>query len=118
MFDLDFGHLLSSLLLDGGFSVNLNGDEPTDGFMVGGLVPSVEIVAKDIRASDLARFVAEHEDILDNLSCFFGSWNDEGTIVLDVSDNIEDGLWAYIVAQNRGQKAIWDVVNKKELPVA
>lgn len=81
----------------------------TDGHIVGGVVPSVEITGQ-ITPKDLEAFYDQHRALLDkNPDMRMGIWDntaDDGKWYIDISNNIADQAAAFDLAKSRGEKAV------------
>jgi hypothetical protein len=101
-----------------GYSVNIRGDVPTDGYMVGGEVDSLVLTEDDLfPMRDTDTWLVKHLDLLDNPVYFAGVWTDAdtGKVYVDISRKVDDLYTALAIAESRGELAIWDVVNGKEI---
>lgn len=106
--------------LEDGYSVNVYGEVPTSGYMVGGEVEALELSKDHPRPylttdawldkhwSYFSRFPAEY---------YAGIWKDSetGITYVDISRNVEDIHTAVGIALSRGEIAVWDVTNGKEI---
>jgi hypothetical protein len=87
-----------------------------NGFVVGGIVPSLVIEPSAITIEAVER---TEEWIERNRSArYYGSWNDAGTIHIDAVDIIEDREEAIRLAEERGELAIYDLAADEEVRVA
>lgn len=97
-----------------GHTVALDGsDVPTTGFFVGGVVSSVVVDIDDMTRDHMAEFVADN-----HRAAYVGMWEDDGKIYLDVSEHYTSRRMAERVARIRGELAIWDVENAREIRTA
>lgn len=99
-----------------GFSVQLmSGDVPTTGYMVA-LSGHEEIVpAQALTLDRLTRYVRTHFDALMEDNMFLGAWRDGDDVYLDVSENVTSRAKALFLGAERGQLAIWDVLNSASI---
>jgi hypothetical protein len=101
-----------------GFSVNLvSRDTPTDGYMVA-LVGHEEIVPVQALTVDrLVRYVKTHADALltEQGNTYLGAWRAGDDVYLDVSERVASRAKALFLGAERGQLAVWDVVNSSEI---
>lgn len=103
---------------DSGYSINLTGEQPTDGYMVGGEVESLIIKDDEPRRyTTIDAWLVNHIDLLHTRGYFAGVWKDTDTdlIYIDISRNVDDLYTALAMAEARGELAIWDVANGKEI---
>lgn len=101
--------------VDQGGTVSMLGQElPTHGYFVGGVVE--ELIFErfvDIDGPEVIRFVDT------NPSEFVGWWVDEetGKIHIDAVEWYERSERALYTARGRGEIAVWDVANSREIRV-
>lgn len=109
--------------LNTGYSVNLAGGVPTDGYMVGGYVPSL-VIPEDARTplADTDAWLEGHASYLTVFGdaeplYYAGIWADSDTdiVYVDISRNVPDLYTALAIAHAHGELAIWDVANKVEI---
>lgn len=101
-----------------GYSVNINGEVPTDGYMVGGEVPSLILEGTEMypfRVTDA--WMGEHWALLSQDGYYAGIWLDTETnkTYIDISRNVVDLYKALAIASSRGEIAIWDVAHGVEV---
>jgi hypothetical protein len=101
-----------------GYSVNAWGNLPTDGYMVGGVVPSLILAPEAAKYSRTDAWIDEHWTKLKaSGDVFAGIWTDTetGLVYVDLSERYDDLYTALAVATARGELAIWDVASSKEV---
>lgn len=103
-----------------GYSVNVDGEVPTSGYMVGGYVTSLVHDEYGYQPMlDTDAWLEQHWSYFTtNPRVYFaGVWKDleTGKIYIDISRNIESLDEAVAVGVNHGEIAIWDVVNSREI---
>lgn len=115
-------HEITNILmehLEDGYSVNISGEVPADGYMVGGEVPSLVIDEEKNYQPYLSTdaWLVNHWDLLNKPGYFAGIWKDSdtGLIYVDISRNVTDLYAALAIADARGELAIWDVASSKEV---
>ena len=112
--DILMGHV------DEGYSVDVHGNVPTDGYMVGGETPSL-ILKQGVRGRYLTTdaWLDQEWDVLTQPGYFAGIWTDTdtGDVYVDISRNVTDLYAALAIAEARGELAIWDVASAKEVRV-
>lgn len=102
-----------------GYSVNVHGEAPVDGYMVGGEVPSLILPLdawKPMHNTD--EWLTEHWVLLNGEpGLYAGIWTDPetGKTYIDISRNVADLYTALAIADARGELAIWDVASAKEV---
>jgi hypothetical protein len=93
---------------DGGTYAMDNGSLPSDGYMIGGLVPSLI----NPTASQIAEFVES------NSAQYVGFWKDaDGTVYVDAVSYTSDERFARRLSALRNEIAFWDVSNSQEVRV-
>lgn len=103
-----------------GYSVNVHGETPVDGYMVGGEVPSLILKADEMYPYlTTDKWLAEHKFTLNTPGYYAGIWKDSetGLTYVDICRNVTDLYTALAIAENRGEIAIWDVASAKEVRV-
>lgn len=103
--------ILLQAKMNNGISINSEGTEPTQGYMV-------SIPGEETRVNILDIWTIEtYITILDQLNLYYylGIWKEGKTWYLDISVNILDIKRAKQLGNEYNQKAVWDVVNKKEI---
>lgn len=105
---------LTSINDTGGFSLNANLVPPISGYMVSrkGMELKTNPAVGNIEA-----YLSRYWNMVNESKLFFGGWIDEvdGTLYLDVSENVESKEVALRLAFQRGQLAIYDVVNQETI---
>jgi hypothetical protein len=100
-----------------GFSVQLtSGEIPVDGYMVA-LAGHEEIIpAQALTVDRLRRYVGEHFDALCGEGyVYLGAWREGDDVYLDVSERVTDKARAVELGAERGQLAVWAVLNSAEI---
>lgn len=115
-------HEITNILMEHvetGYSVDVHGEVPTDGYMVGGEVDSLVIDEMKNYTPYLTMdaWLVKHWDLLNKPGYYAGIWRDLDTnlIYVDISRNIADLYMALAIASSRGEIAIWDVASAKEV---
>jgi hypothetical protein len=106
----------------GGLSIKMtDGSLPDKGYMVSKPTKFSRIVpAKDFYDPKegwkiLREYEQKHSEDLATGKNYLGTWEHEGKVFLDVSQNIMDRDEAVSLGRNNDQLKIWDVVNQKEI---
>lgn len=85
---IDYDALATRVKLNGGFTVDLQGREPTSGFAVA--LPGHERIARVRSSADIAdaiySYVVHHGNALRRDGRYLGGWLYEGRLFLDVSE--------------------------------
>lgn len=98
-----------------GFSINVQGETPTCGYMVA-LAGFERIV--DASAGtwfNILRYAQDYASELVKPGVYLGGWTSNGRLYLDVSECIVDVRKAKIAGLKRSQLAIWDVAHSCEI---
>jgi len=106
----------------GGLSIKMtDGSLPDKGFMVSKpptfskIVPKEEFYDKEKGKAILREYMEKNEKDLATGTNYLGTWENEGKIYLDVSMNILSESDAVSLGRDNNQKAVWDVINQKEI---
>ena len=110
-------NFIESVTTNGGASLNINSGEfnPTNGYFVS--VVGAEKKINDFSGDDLEKYILENSELLNLENVFLGGWMHKGEIYLDCSQQIADKRTAIIKGMERGQIAIFDAENGKEIPL-
>ena len=103
------------LASNGGFSFREHPDnKPSSGYMVA--------VAKERPAGtgenvpdDVRQFMQENSALLSKPDHYMGGWEENGRLIMDVSLNVQDLEEAVALGLANNQRAIYDVVNKRDI---
>jgi hypothetical protein len=108
-------NFIESVTTNGGASLNINSGEfnPTNGYFVS--VVGAEKKINDFSGDDLEKYILENVELLNLENVFLGGWMHKGEIYLDCSQQIADKRTAIIKGMERGQIAIFDAENGKEI---
>ena len=101
-----------------GFSVQLvSGDVPTTGYMVALSGHEERVPVEAFTLDRLVRYVKDHADALLEGDTYLGAWRDGDVVFLDVSECVTSRAKALFLGAERGQLAIWDVLNSAEIKI-
>lgn len=105
---------------ESGVTHYLHGEHTAARYIVGGLVPSRIIWANEMSEDMIARVVLAivgdamfHDEVMETL----GYWTDEGRVHFDAGDTWNNLGYALSEARDRGELAIWDRIEGKEIRV-
>jgi len=111
-----------STMLTGGSSIGIMDNReyyvPKYGYVVGGIVPekSCEDDNQLAFTQMYNRFFYQAELALERESAVvIGTWVEDGKIVFDLCNVIDDEQEALALAKKRGERAIYDLENQKEI---
>ncbi|MGZ6570451.1 MAG: hypothetical protein ACXVHB_06020 [Solirubrobacteraceae bacterium] len=112
---LDYQALAAEVRADGGFTVALDGNRPTTGYVVG--LPGCErrIPARAFDGWAIYRYVIDHGRLLRTADHYIGAQVDRGTVYLDVSEVLQDRESAMALAEQRRQLAVFDLAAGAEI---
>ena len=108
-------NFIQSVTTNGGASLNINNGEfnPNKGYFVS--IAEAENKINDFSGDDLKNYILENAELLNLENVFLGGWMHKGEIYLDCSQQIADKRTAIIKGMQRGQLAIYDAENGKEI---
>jgi len=111
-----------STMLTGGSSIGImdNGEHyvPKYGYVVGGIVPekSCDMNNREDFRNWYNHFHLQAEVELEReLAVIIGTWIEDSKIVFDLCNVLDDEQEALALAKKRGERAIYDLENKKEI---
>lgn len=118
---LDYESLARQLIKEGGFTTALDGSQPIAGYAVAdgsngadyGIVPTTTL--GDI-GDMIYRFVIDNGWELRN-GRHLGAWLHDGWVYLAATDIYADEAYAMSIAQERGEQAIFNLTNHRDIPV-
>lgn len=94
-----------------GFSVNLDGESPRDGYMVA-VDKSAETIlpVEGVKADDIVAYLDLFRHLLAVPGAYLGGWvSKEGALYLDVSARMETANDAALFCRLRGERAFYGV---------
>lgn len=94
-----------------GFSVNADGESPTDGYMVAAHKDAETVIpVADVTEDTFDSYVERFADTLNMVGAYLGGWvDDAGRLYLDVSVRLNDRDDARIWCLTRDERAFYDV---------
>lgn len=118
--NLAISKMLNGFLVKNQFNFDVLGEHVAfkEGYMVGGIVKSTIVEMSDTIDTIVKAISDKIDDLIiiknntekpDNI--VIGFWNDEGTIHIDISQNINNRETALAVGKKRNEKAIYDIIN-------
>lgn len=106
--DLPYEEMVAETLDGGGASRFLDGRSPSQGAMVGGVVPPQTL--DQLTPEALAQFALRHRSALEAApNRTLGAFRDKGAFDLDVSENVGGLEEALRLARDRGEKSVFDL---------
>ena len=113
-----------STMLTGGSSIGIMDNReyyvPKSGYVVGGIVPekSCDMDNESAFKHTYNRFFYQAELALERESVVvIGTWVEDGKIVFDLCNVLDDMKGALELAAKRGERAIFDLENEREISV-
>ena len=113
-----------STMLTGGSSIGIMDNReyyvPKSGYVVGGIVPekSCDMDNESAFKHTYNRFFYQAELALERESAVvIGTWVEDGKIVFDLCNVLDDMKGALELAAKRGERAIFDLENEREISV-
>jgi len=111
-----------STMLTGGSSIGIMDNReyyvPKYGYVVGGIVPekSCKMDNESAFKHTYNRFFYQAELALERESAVvIGTWVEDGQIVFDLCNVLDDEADALALAKKRGERAIYDLENQREI---
>ena len=98
-----------------GCSLNLSNEAPVTGYMVSLKGYEARVPLLDFNSGHVDQFIRNNLKLLYNRKCFIGTWIESDIVFIDISMNLQNKRASLAFAQDNGQIAIWDVLNKKEI---
>ena len=105
-----------------GFSVCINRPcyVPKRGYFVGGVLPPEKVIVTEHVTPEMIEltYFRAYECRRDGLYHFLGVWHAGDQKYVEVSDWFQTEFLALHAARERGEQAVWDIVNETEIWVA
>jgi hypothetical protein len=98
-----------------GYSVDVYGDIPEDGYMVGGLVMALTFPVEEISVEEISTYLGSYWLTLNRPGVYAGIWTHEGTVYVDISEKFHSRTYAAQSAKLRNELAFYDVVQQLEV---
>lgn len=97
---------------NGGVTINMKGEMPTDGYAVGTGKQYEQIVPENqYSPATTAKYMTDHAGVLNQPGNHLGMWVDNGKVYYDVSTVHPDPVQASKAAKNIGEEGIYDLKN-------
>jgi hypothetical protein len=117
---LNQSYHLAHRALDGGFTVDANGEPITEGYAVSTRKDAELVISDTTWVPAIAETIRKYADLhrADLTNGFqLGAWRDGPLIVLDLVQLWRNEKWARLVARNAHQLAIFDLNHHREIRV-
>ena len=122
--NLAISKILNGFLAKNQYNFDLFGQHVAfdTGYMVGGIITSTLFNVNDTLEQIVAKIGNKLEEllILKNMTSnpqhiVLGLWQENDTVYIDISQNINDVQTAMQFAKARGEKAIYDIINQNSI---
>lgn len=116
-------HVIDRVRSGGGFTVApRTGAEPTNGYIINEVgacpkIPEAEFFTPEGGRAAIDAFLRDHAAWFTGSQKHIGFWHDKdnGVVVLDRVDVIEDLDAATALGRSRNQRSMWDIANQREV---
>lgn len=117
-YDVLYG-VVEDTLKDGGLTIKpFTGEKPASGYMVALPGYELQVPVTEFFTGIVADYIGEHaQKLMDNPSLCLGTWVNEGTVYLDLSENIASRDKALELGKEREQLAIFNLETFEEVAV-
>ena len=111
--------VVQDTLRDGGLTIKpFTGDKPQTGYMVALQGYELQVPVSEFFTGIVADYLGEHaQKLMSTPSLCLGTWVNEGTVYLDLSENIPNREKALELGRERGQLAIFNLANMEEVTI-
>lgn len=118
----DYGLLYSVVedtLKDGGLTVKpFTGEKPASGYMVALQGYELKVPVSEFFTGVVADYIGQHaQKLMANPALCVGTWLNEGSVYLDLSENIPNREQALELGKERGQLAIFNLADMEEVTI-
>ncbi len=101
---------------EGGATISIEGKQPKRGFSLALDKSTEKSISKEkINTSHVFDYIDEHFDEIKKPGNFLGLWEDDGSIVMDISTVFQNKVEAVKAAQASDQDAIYDLKENNEI---
>ena len=111
--------VVEDTLKDGGLTIKpFTGEKPASGYMVALQGFELQVPVSEFFTGVVADYIGEHaQKLMANPSLCLGTWVNEGTVYLDLSENIQSRDKALELGRERHQLAIFNLETFEEVVV-
>ena len=110
----DFAKLVYTKTVENqGFSVNLDGREPVNGYMVSYPDRELKVNILALGIEHVLAYLNKNLGKLVHRGNYLGTWIDQDIVYIDISLNVTDRQLAFRIAKQWHQQAIYDVLSKE-----
>ncbi len=111
--------VVEDTLKDGGLTIKpFTGEKPASGYMVALQGYELQVPVEQFFTGIVADYIGQHaQKLMDNPALCLGTWVNEGTVYLDLSENIASRDKALELGKERNQLAIFNLETFEEVTV-
>ena len=111
--------VVEDTLKDGGLTIKpFTGEKPSGGYMVALQGYELQVPVAEFFTGVVADYLGEHaQKLMNNPALCLGTWVNEGTVYLDLSENIPNREQALELGKERNQLAIFNLETFEEVTV-
>lgn len=111
--------VVEDTLKDGGLTVKpFTGEKPASGYMVALEGYELKVPLTEFFTGVVADYIGQHaQKLMSNPALCLGTWVNEGTVYLDLSENIASRDKALELGKERGQLAIFNLADMEEVTI-
>lgn len=112
-------NVVEDTLKDGGLTIKpFTGEKPSGGYMVALQGYELQVPMSEFFTGIVADYIGQHaQKLMDNPSLCLGTWVNEGTVYLDLSENIQSREKALELGKERNQLAIFSLADMEEVTI-
>ena len=117
-YDVLYG-VVEDTLANGGLTIKpFQNEKPETGYMVALEGYELQVPVSEFFTGVVADYLGEHaQKLMSNPALCLGTWVNEGTVYLDLSENIPNREQALELGKERGQLAIFNLETFEEVTV-
>ena len=111
--------VVEATLKNGGLTIKpFTGEKPDSGYMVALEGFELKVPVAEFFTGVVADYIGEHaKALMDNSSLCLGTWVNEGTVYLDLSENVPNREKALELGRERNQLAVFNLETFEEVVV-
>ena len=111
--------VIEDTLKDGGLTIKpFTGEKPSGGYMVALEGFELQVPVSEFFTGVVADYIGQHaQKLMSNPALCLGTWVNEGTVYLDLSENVKDKEKALELGKERHQLAIFNLETFEEVVV-
>ena len=111
--------VVEDTLANGGLTIKpFQNEKPETGYMVALEGYELQVPVSEFFTGIVADYIGEHaQKLMANPALCLGTWVNEGTVYLDLSENVASREKALELGRERGQLAIFNLANMEEVTI-